>query len=123
MKNYKTWEVIGALAENNNLKFKDSQGRELFSKYGAAMCTYGNNNNSKSLINLDEIWTLEQQPVDFMTAMKAYGGEQSTISCEFSSRHIYKWNSEGLKNENGNPLNACEILKGKWFIEEDKENV
>lgn len=70
-------------------------------------------------------WTLVQEPVSFMDAVKAFD-EGKTIKCKYSNEEfIYSESISGLLETQSDILNeflavgSKEILYGKWFIEEE----
>lgn len=134
MKTYKTWEAIKILTENPSLEFiradvhtEDTNYLKLSvdtvntPTYTGKKLRYRNKWDSNQDFSdaLNAIWTLVKQPVDFMTAIKAYD-EGKTIICERSNlpKTIYKKNQITLKDQYDRAISTYEILKGKWYIEE-----
>lgn len=142
MKKYKTWEAIAMLEKNPKLRFK-SYGDTLYaSKYGYIMferegyskdCPAG---RFEGNVNLNKYWELIQQPVDFLTAVKAYS-EGKTIRCEignnepsFYSREVAIsvltgkkiYGSTCLIDNHGGTITTEEILEGTWYVEDSYEN-
>ena len=126
MKKYKTWEVYEKLTVNKSLKFRRvSDGKEyrmndfdslLPSKViaGETCCWQG--------IKLLDEWELIQQPVDFLTAVKAYS-KGKTIRCEIGEEtRIYDYKvGYGMTNINHYAITVGEILNGTWYVEDSHE--
>ena len=77
-------------------------------------------------LNTNDEWELIQQPVDFLTAVKAYS-EGKTIRCE---RHgaSFKFNPFGLPSylnrfvtKGGASLSCIDVLEGTWYVEDSNE--
>jgi hypothetical protein len=67
-----------------------------------------------------EEWELIQQPVDFLTAVKAYS-EGKTIRCERVNEITYTYkrkDGDYFKDTSGSAPCITEILEGKWYVEE-----
>ena len=146
MKKYKTWEVIKMLTENPTLIFKlENTGygmakiRKMIIRNGYFHCVSYNHDcdrieyslgqgNFNGNIDISSEWTLVQEPVSFMEAIKAYH-EGKTIRCEYvEEEFIYEPTEEKKVSEQiGFIIRDCdfssvctgEILEGKWYIEED----
>jgi hypothetical protein len=68
-------------------------------------------------------WSLlspEPEPVPVEEALKAYKNEKviecEWIGCRFTYTPPKRNQRNWLKDENGNPVSADEILHGKWYI-------
>lgn len=124
MKTYKTWEVIKMITENPKLKFrtycsdvfKDENGYIVFENID---CIDGFDGNFKG----NEEWTLIQEPVDFMTAVKS--GKKIKVEHILASHLDITKKYLTLKNLLDTlcysyPSDAiCDILtEGKFYIEE-----
>jgi len=126
MKNYKTFEVVKMLSEDNTLKFTDKENRTLTSRYGSLECTLECtfNNKNKSVIDLDKTWELVQEPVDFMVAAKAFS-EGKNVRVEFKGAISGKPLQDVYKQTNKNRPGMCSsgelsfyrITTGKWYLE------
>lgn len=126
---FKTWEVIKALSENPKLKFKNhSNTIEIDSSTGIVVWSGRDkepfilfSNAPGGVDNLHLRWTIAPEPVDFVTALKAFQDDK-TIICEqeyLSEKKIYIGEySDILEDQNGEAVSAKEILNGKWYIEE-----
>lgn len=138
MKTYKTWEALKMLEENRKAKFelvvKDSSvdlENTILTLGAKEYINFIENGTGKRIggnVSIDDEWTLIQEPVPFMEAIKAYD-KGKTIKCVFGSYHglsIYKpqfafgdYKFSDLRDENEGPITQTEILEGKWYIEED----
>jgi len=134
MKTYKTWEVIKMLSENPKLKFRlviQKVGIDLKDTFlqsaGNGYLTIIEREVEKTAegnIGLDDEWTLIQEPVPFMEAIKALN-EGKGVYCKIDSGKLYYKSGTSLNgyyavlDEFGGPISTKEILKGKWYIEED----
>lgn len=125
MKTYKTWEVIKMITENETLKFQNSLKEELkYSGHGIRMFESGEEIEIYA-IRGDEEWTLIQEPVDFMTAVKS--GKRIKVEHEAIKHFELKCTSEYLTlfvvveelAKNLDSISLREILtEGKFYIEE-----
>lgn len=125
LKTYKTWEVIKMITENPKLKFKNYLGEEMV--YALNYIRFFRNGENVSLYGIagDEEWTLMQEPVDFMTAVKS--GKRIKIEHELIN-HLdifteYNCLDDAL-NELVSYCNALDTKKvlteGKFYIEEQE---
>ena len=128
----KTWEMLKSLGENPKASFiSKNEPRNPVSLVDNILCWKSGNRfefNTKTdrergtenagTIEVYE-WELVREPVDFMTAVKAYEMGK-TIKCdtEAISTRIYK---PGLNNilvdQFRAPITTDEIINGKWLIE------
>jgi hypothetical protein len=150
---YKTSEAIAMLEKNPRAKLTTTLGGNKYE-----LLVDGKNNNyfvfnvytkngekiSSSIggggfnynIPTDLKWELIQQPVDFLTAVKAYS-EGKTIRCEignnepsFYSREVAIsvltgkkiYGSTCLIDNHGGTITTEEILEGTWYVEDSYEN-
>lgn len=123
MKTYKTWEVYKMLAENPKLKFKDEYG--FYLRVNGIGDYIAKNENGRLYIcrdNIYDIWTLVQEPVDFITAVKSGKRikiehpltENTTLADEYCD---FKYVLVVL---NGVGEDARRILaEGKFYIEDE----
>lgn len=132
MKKYKTWEVIKMLEENPKLKFEAAEelGEEKTISIKNNRICWGGKDRFPLYVLIGKKateWTLVQEPVSFMEAVKAYG-KGKTINCECQNdvfHYIPKYAEEDQANWNDLLANgefqitSYEILNGKWYIEED----
>lgn len=134
MKTYKTWEVIKMLSENPKLKFKKhSPGNSIvlgaqvigFSSFLKLCRTDFTDKTLNNNIRLDEEWTLIQEPVDFMTAVRS--GKKIKVEHILASHLDITKKYLTLKNLLDTlcysyPSDAiCDILtEGKFYIEEQE---
>jgi hypothetical protein len=132
MKKYKTWEAIKMLVENPKLKFKNTveiNGINLIGVNGLVICWFTDDGApiSRFTPKLNELdWELIQEPVDFLTAVKAYS-EGKTIRCEYNGEVTKYENGKNCmyrlmvinhKNASTRTVEANEILYGTWYVEE-----
>jgi hypothetical protein len=128
-KKYKTSEAIAMLEQNPNLKFMDVDGSILsLSRYGYLFRNHPEDKDGVGCNGIDgnikpnTAWELIQQPVDFLTAVKAYA-EGKTIRCERCTT-ITKYNPNGEYTYDLNDTRtqraicADEIINGRWYVEE-----
>jgi hypothetical protein len=123
MKTCKIEEAIKMLKEHNGLKF--SNGKDVI------YSDFDGNDNLAIFINHHTLdlthniifseWTLVKEPVDFITAINAFG-KGKTIHCILDNyKYIYKSikdNFATISDQWGDGVSASEILQGKWYIEE-----
>lgn len=123
----KTWEMIKALTENPKLKFtRVSDGRDF--KTNATKISDGGivdyyvseiAGGGSECIALKDDWEQIREPVDFMTAVKAFR-EGRTAKCKTVGigTRIYKPDlNNALFDQYKDPITINEIIEGKWFIE------
>ena len=93
------------------LKIYDNLGKEIDSSLGGG----GFNGN----ITAEDEWKLVREPVDFMTAIKAYEMGK-TIKCDTEGigTRIHKPDHNNILVDNRKaPITTNEIINGKWLIE------
>lgn len=124
MKTYKTWEVIKMLSENPNLKFRTYCSDVFKSENGYIVfenidCIDGFDGNFTG----NEEWTLIQEPVDFMTAVKS--GKKIKVEhlnaegFEFSNKYETLFVIFEELGKHLDSISIREILtEGKFYIEE-----
>ena len=123
MKTYKTWEVYKMLTENPTLKFKDEFGYCLMVVGKEFVMKDEEEDEDVVHNNIDDKWTLVQNPVDFMTAVKS--GKKIKVEHILASHLDITKKYLTLKNLLDTlcysyPSDAiCDILtEGKFYIEE-----
>ncbi|NME63820.1 hypothetical protein HF846_04290 [Clostridium cadaveris] len=125
MKTYKTWEVYKMLTENPTLKFKDEFGYCLMVVGKEFVMKDEEEDEDVVHNNIDDKWTLVQNPVDFMTAVKS--GKKIKVEHEAIKHFELKCTSEYLTlfvvveelGKNLDSISLREILtEGKFYIEE-----
>jgi hypothetical protein len=98
-----------------NFSIKTSATTINFDRTG---CNFSYNMTGLGLLS---VYELIQEPVDFLTAVKAYS-EGKTIRSEYAGhRWFYIPREDGngwITNSNDNPVGKEEILEGRWFVEE-----
>jgi hypothetical protein len=130
MKKYKTWEVIKAMTENKDLRFKYNTGYEtgeiavVRSDIRVVKCD-GKPIDTHFELHTGFIgieWELIQQPITFMEAVKAYS-EGKTIRCEIGEEaRVYDYKvGYGMTNIDHYAITVGEILNGKWYVEVPNE--
>jgi hypothetical protein len=130
-KKYLTSEAIAMLEKNPKaildneiywITVKDNHVRASFDKGNTWVNWYGSMQPYE--------WELIQQPVDFLTAVKAYS-EGKTIRCELKGEiTVYRPSFKSLKQRlmfelkggHTRTVDADEILNGTWYIEEGESN-
>lgn len=124
MKTYKTWEVIKMITENPNLKFRTYCSDAFKSENGYIVfenidCIDGFDGNFTG----NEEWTLVQEPVDFMTAVKS--GKKIKVEhlnaegFEFSNKYETLFVIFEELGKHLDSISIREILtEGKFYIEE-----
>jgi hypothetical protein len=138
MKGYKTWEVIKMLEENPKLKF-ESEDNELNFKLTLFITEYGYlemdnkacSNDVLGNLSVNSLWTLVQQLVNPMQAIKALH-EGNSIYCilkgdtyvyEASMGHkcIGRLDGYTLDDDSDMVMTTDELLNGTWYIGEPNE--
>lgn len=128
MKTYKTWEAYKMLTENPNLKFKDEFGYYLVIEDNAFTLKDELGKDVEYVCNtFEDKWTLVQNPVDFMTAVKS--GEKIKVEHETMKSFEFKCGKEyttlfAIFEELGKNLDSISIreilTEGKFYIEEQE---
>ena len=67
---------------------------------------------------IDSDWKLKRQPVDFMTAVKAFDAGKKIKCDSMLGERIYGGITK-LTDNNHIAISDMEILRGKWFILDD----
>jgi len=118
MKTYKTWEVIKLLTENKQLKFNLTNGPHIAismsdNNYITLEGIDGSKISTGGNISINDIWELEQQPVNFIEAINSKGmikaedwGKYKTI------KYVLEYLSDGFLKP------SLDCINGKWFIKE-----
>lgn len=110
MKTYKTWEAYKMLTENPNLKFKDEFGYYLVIEDNAFILKDELGKDVEYVCNtFEDKWTLVQNPVDFMTAVKS--GKKIKVEHELVKRI-------GLLEEYKNLGFVFSVLGAEFIAEE-----
>jgi hypothetical protein len=136
---YKTWEMIKALAENPKLKFScgSHENANCVSIQNCVLCWRDGNPfvlnvyiplsssvESTTAGTIEEYeWEIVQEPVDFMTAIKAYA-EDKTIICTLpGEKYIFDgsgyFNGGRRLNNSSWSITSKMIIEGKWYIEDE----
>ncbi|HUV85002.1 MAG TPA: hypothetical protein VMV86_04785 [Methanosarcinales archaeon] len=138
MKKYKTIDAMKFILENPKarLQWRWSDGCiwEMYNCHGGIRCIFGKGREIEqedwlplTVHNMKLEWTLIQQPISFMEAVKAYE-KGKTIRCELEGKsYKYIFQAKSYKNKSpffrgdadGYYMTTAEILDGKWYIEED----
>jgi hypothetical protein len=129
-KTMKTLAMLNSLAENPNSKFKLTGQARKGNSHVVGIGEDGNvdwyNEKSQEFDKtylriygtLDWEWELYQEPVDFMTAIKAWDKEKKTIRCDMLDNDgdvLFSNTFDGNSDEA--EFGAEQILAGKWYIE------
>ena len=111
----KTWEMIKELTENPEKKFK-RVGDELEVSLDSDNSLLWKSGHAP--FNINHVWKEVKEPVDFMTAFKAWYDDKKTIivETEFKGEVIMASIFEGC-NEYAE-FGAGLIAEGKWYIED-----
>jgi hypothetical protein len=129
----KAYELM-KLAKENQAKYQgkkykvtngiaiDSRGKEYKE---VIISTHGELTASIFKMYVTDITEVEeiQQPIPFLEAVQAYREGKTIISeTDGIGTEIYKMkrsDSQPIESIDGAGITVCEILEGKWFIEED----
>ena len=115
-----TLKMIEEAIKNPGLQYECFRGRVHYKKGVLEWIECG----SKFFIWSQTInlkWRRILQPVDFITAIKAYD-DNNTIICLFNDfQNIYtpKKGKNSLINDKGNIISSAEILHGEWYIKNE----
>jgi hypothetical protein len=133
MKKYKTWEIWKDAENLIGKRFKVLRSfdeslavgdiMEVVKYYtiiGLGSIKHGKI-RIKDLTGFEE-WTLIQQPIPFLEVVQAYR-EGKTIISETDGIGTEKYkmkrsDSQPMESIEGAGITACEILEGKWYIED-----
>ena len=121
MKTYKTWEVIKMLTENSKLNFTNGKGVNLnIGEFGFLEGKFNDCEGLNGNINLENKWTLVQEPVTYAEAIAAWADEKK-VRCVHGGRlFIYNgFKHQSMVDQKGVSITKGAIKYGKWFIEED----
>lgn len=119
----KTWEMYKYALENPKAKFRSlGEGMDcgkVYKSSGDILTLDIRNGVGLCVPRIDGEWELVREPVDFMTAVRAYA-DGKTITCEFdTSDHTYKPSLlTHMRDQFGDPVTISEMLKGKWYIKD-----
>lgn len=133
-KTYETWEVMKMLTENPKLKFTANSGLEYTMGVDEGYFYFKVFDNNGEYVNpdkyagerfngnieVDSVWTLMQEPVPFMEAVKAYK-EGKTIWCECKNSPTRYYKQSKFDARGRFIIFTDHVLEGKWFIEEPGE--
>jgi predicted lipoprotein with Yx(FWY)xxD motif len=125
MKKYKTWEIIKMLTTYPMLKFTatamNGLQKVMYYRHDLGFLCQQDGDNIK-FYDSDE-WTLIQQPIPFLEAVQAYAeGKTIRVECEDGNRQYKPLGMGGymMMDDRHQALTSLEILKGKWYICEEK---
>lgn len=131
MKKYKLWEVFKMLSENPRLTFRlitdrATEKEQLYaSENGFILEDYKKDSiGFNNTLYIDDEWTLVQQPVSFMEAIKAFHNGETIYCIVDEGKYIYtpkepeEYHITTITDEHGDGLSSKEILEGKWYIED-----
>ncbi|NLY46833.1 MAG: hypothetical protein GX053_12730 [Tissierella sp.] len=116
----KIWEMIKELTENPDKKFTNNRankGSYVALDEDKTLCWFGEGQRGQSfLANFlrDDEWEEVKEPVDFMTAFRAWREENKTIICKIDKDSTVAY--EG--NRTNFSFHAECIASGKWYIED-----
>jgi hypothetical protein len=117
LKKYTFIEAVKKIKENTRLVLSNVNDPERKLKINAeGWITDGS--GDYSYVNLNTEWYIENPPVDFIEAVKAYR-EGKTIYCtDGFCKYAYEPKKNALEDTSGVGLSADEILNYKWFLKE-----
>ncbi|MBV4439403.1 hypothetical protein [Clostridium tyrobutyricum] len=131
MAEYTLGQVIDKLGRNPNLQFRFIGGNAYKVDYGTIIHLDPDGYvvdrlgiSTLSRFNLNSKFTLVNEPVDKMEALKAFDeGKVIYCDCEGQKYHYDPSSMYGdrLVDTHGNSISVQEILYGKWFIEEGEK--
>ena len=129
MKFMKTWEVLKELTENPNKRFRLPSWED--GRYITATNTGLIVNEILELANVSRLkvdWEILPQEVTWQEALEAWANGKTVKCTARGYDNIYQkydvvddCDDSFLLDEVGNPLDAYEILEGKWYILEGEE--
>ncbi|MBV4423448.1 hypothetical protein [Clostridium tyrobutyricum] len=131
MAEYTLGQMIEKLGRNPNLKFKYTAEESCRTDKGVVITLdeFGRIINEKkepilSYFTLNSKFSLVNEPVDRMTAFKAFEKGKS-IYCDYEGKK-YHYNRPSVYGNKlidnlGDSISIEEILYGKWFIEEEEK--
>jgi len=122
MKTYSTKEVLNELCDNTNLSFKLQGSNNRFlkvSKNGFFVIMLNDEERRfDGNVRITDIWTLVQQPVTFMDAIRAFDNGKIIKSVNIEFESIYSRENNDLIDQDNESISAGEILSATWYIEE-----
>jgi hypothetical protein len=127
----KTWEMLKELTENPKKRFKRKnwEGVYICSKNGFICDSNGDRYGIYDVMeDLDGGWEELPREVTWQEALEAWANGKTVKCAARGYDNIYQkydvvddCDDPFLLDEVGNPLDAYEILEGKWYILEGKE--
>ncbi|MEY7998646.1 hypothetical protein AB8U03_00270 [Clostridium sp. Mt-5] len=130
MTEYTLAQMIDKLGRNKNLKFqfvgegpfRTNRG-DIIHANSVGRIVNEANESALSDFSLNSKFRLVNEPVDKMTAFKAFSEGKSIYCLLRGSRYDYKPDLVSqfveLRTQADEPISVQEILYGKWFIEEE----
>ena len=126
----KLWEVIKALDENTNKRFKNELGSiigfadnilQWIDKDGEIIEPFlvrDRRSGTGICHNTGDNWQLVRQPVTWQEAIQAWAEGKTVIVENTCDKRKYDGKKFFLKDEYGIPLGSWEITNGTWYIED-----
>lgn len=119
----KTWEVYKLALENPKANFNRVAHKEIFklNEKGQLVTIFSDAEKTDyACPRIDEDWELVQEPVDFMTAIKAYAEGKRIRVVWSSDERIYgtKDKAYPILDNRGEGISVEEMLDGLWYIED-----
>lgn len=120
MKKYTFIEAVKKLEENTRLVLSNVNDPEIKLKINAdGWITDGV--GDYSYVNLNTEWYIDNPPVDFIEAVRAYRNGKPIYCTDGFSKYTYEPQKNVLEDKDGIGLSPNEILNYKWFIKEGEE--
>ena len=117
MKEFSFTEVIARIKEGQTYKVTNEvYNIQLIKRDSSSIKVIHENGYAVNIMDNCK-FTLMQEPVPFMEAIKAFS-KGTNIRCELNNSNFY-YRDGVLKEVNGFTVGTCEILQGKWYLEEE----
>ena len=113
----KLWEVLKALEENPDKKFKsvNYNQEEIIISMGADCYDL-----PFRVLDSNRDWQEVKQPVPWQEAIKAWmNGKTIGVTQKDIEKRFYEGKDYLLRDQHGDSVSEDEIAEGTWYIEED----
>ena len=126
----KLWEVIKALDENPNKRFKHALGSiigfddnvlQWLEKDGEIIEPFlvrDRRSGTGICHNTGDNWQLVRQPVTWQEAIQAWAEGKTVIVENTCAKRKYDGKKDYLKDVDGNLMGPSEIRHGTWYVED-----
>ena len=126
----KLWEVIKALDENTNKRFKNELGSiigfadnilQWIDKDGETIEPFlvrDRRSGTGICHNTGDNWQLVRQPVTWQEAIQAWAEGKTVIVENTCAKRKYDGKKIFLRDEYGNAMGSWEITNGTWYVED-----